>query len=903
LKVLALASVIFCCSNLAQAQLPQPLVFSSGGAVALRNDQTGALIPTNGSPFAAAGQNLTLDVQGRFLFSIGENSIHMFQITDTSTGKYQEVPNSPFASTNTKSPIFIAVEPTGQFIAVVDLVGQNPGESLVETFKIDASSPGAPALVPVPGSAVELVSTPVSGGVVQPPNAQKFLIYMGPNPFSSDTTIRAGENFESVTIDAQSGNLLGIQNQPDNSTGRSFAMDPQGRFVVIGRGLHDGQLQLRSITPNFPSANLTIAQSLFPIQIYVDSTGAFLYVSYDPDPTNKVHIFAINPVNGAMSETSSSPLPGAASVPLFNADPTGPFQYGGDFQPDLVHGFTVDPQTGYFVEIAGSPFTVAGAGVLTFSIPSGQQGVSGPAISLSTTSLSFSSMQTGSSSQPQNVTLMSDGAGALSINSIALGGPDAAEFLESDTCHPPNVLQPKNFCAISVTFNPVTPGPKQAMLTITDDAPGSPHSVQIGGTAVAPPPPAPAVTIAPNPVNFPAIAQGTTSTPINITVTNSGNAVLHITTVTIGGNNSADFSNPASNCSGNAIPANSTCSISVTFVPLAPGHRTETISLADDAADSPQVISVSGDATSAPVPAVTMAPNPVNFPTITQGTSGTPISVTVTNSGSATLHITTVAIGGNNSADFSNPASNCSGNAIPANSTCSISVTFVPLAAGQRSETISLADDASGSPQVITVMGNANPAINVGAAPAGSTSAAVSAGATAQFQLQLTPGANYTGNVTFACTGAPFGAMCQAPALTIANGSVMPFTVSVTTSGAAHAQLLPLRPRVFLAGQFRMTPLLPFFAVLLGLFIAGRAFRETLAPRHRALASALAAVACISLISAAGCGGGSSQASVTPPPPVITPQGTSTLTITPSATNSAGKPLQLAPVQLTLTVN
>jgi hypothetical protein len=90
-------------------------------------------------------------------------------------------------------------------------------------------------------------------------------------------------------------------------------------------------------------------------------------------------------------------------------------------------------------------------------------------------------------------------------------------------------------------------------------------------------------------------------------------------------------------------------------------------------------------------------------------------------------------------------------------------------------------------------MGNANPAMNVGATPTGSTTAAVNAGATAQYQLQLTPGANYTGNVTFTCTGAPLGAACQAPALTIANGSVMPFTVSVTNSGAAHAQLLPPR--------------------------------------------------------------------------------------------------------------
>jgi hypothetical protein len=284
---------------------------------------------------------------------------------------------------------------------------------------------------------------------------------MGPNPFSSDTIIRAGEDFESITIDPQSGNLLGIQSQPDNSTGRSFAMDPQGRFVVIGRGLHDGQLQLQSITPNFPSANLTIGQSLFPIQIYVDSTGAFLYVSYDPDPTNKVHIFAINPANGAMSETSSSPLPGAASVPLFNADPTGPFQYGGDFAPDLLHGFTVDPQTGYFVEIAGSPFTVPGGGVLTFSIPSGQQGVSGPSISLSTTSLSFSSLQTGSVSQPQSVTLTSNGAAALSVNSIVLGGPVLASLFTRMRHLSPAERARQNFCAMSVTFQPVTPGPKQ----------------------------------------------------------------------------------------------------------------------------------------------------------------------------------------------------------------------------------------------------------------------------------------------------------------------------------------------------------------------------------------------------------------------------------------------------------
>ena len=790
-KLLALASLIFCCSNLALAQLPQPLVFSSGGAVVLRNDQTGSLTPVTGSPFNSAGQNLTVDVQGRFLFSPGTDSIHMYHVTDATTGAYQEVPHSPFSSSNTKSPAFIAVEPTGQYIAVVNLVGQLPGESLVETFKIDAS---APALIPV--SFVELVSRPVAAGFAQPPNAQEFFIYMGPNPSSSNVVIHNGEDFERVTIDPQTGNLLGIQNLPDTSTGRSFAMDPQGRFVLIGHGQMQGRIDLQSITPNFPNGSFLVSQNLFPGQLFVDSTGAFVYATFEPDPSNKVHILAINPATSAMTETPSSPLPGAIGVPLFFPDPTGPYQYGDGAQPNQLRGFSVDPQTGYFVEISGSPFTVAGSGSLTFSIPPGQQGVSGPSISLSANSLSFPSQQTNSPSQPQMLTITSNGQQALSLNTVALGGPDAADFLESDTCHAPNLLQPKTFCSASVTFKPLTPGPKQANLAITDDAPGSPHSVPLTGTAVAPPPPAPAVTISPNPASFPTITQGTTS--------------------------------------------------------------------------------------------------------------GNPISITVTNSGGATLHISTVTVAGNNSSEFSNSMAACSTAVIAPNGSCSVSVTFAPLTVGPHSETISLADDAPGPPQMIQVNGNAIPAVVVGPAPSGSTSASVNAGATAQYQLLLTPGTGFTGSVTFTCTGVPLGAVCQAPSLMVSGNNAMPFMISVTTSGPAHALLFPRSPTGIPTGKLPAPLFLLLFATLFCLLIVPLV-RAT--PQRRLLqrrsAFASASLLFLALFAASGCGGGTGYQSgaVTPPPPVITPQGSSTLTVTPSATNSAGKPLQLSPIQLSLTVN
>jgi hypothetical protein len=58
-------------------------------------------------------------------------------------------------------------------------------------------------------------------------------------------------------------------------------------------------------------------------------------------------------------------------------------------------------------------------------------------------------------------------------------------------------------------------------------------------------------------------------------------------------------------------------------------------------------------------------------------------------------------------------------------------------------------------------------------------------------------------------------------------------------------------------------------------------------------------------LNSAGCGGGSiSLANAESTPKIVTPRGTSTLTITPLVTTAAGKQLPaLPPIQLTLIVN
>jgi arylsulfate sulfotransferase len=116
-----------------------------------------------------------------------------------------------------------------------------------------------------------------------------------------------------------------------------------------------------------------------------------------------------------------------------------------------------------------------------------------------------------------------------------------------------------------------------------------------------------------------------------------------------------------------------------------------------------------------PVPSVLLSSSSITFPATNQGLSSTPMMVTVTNSGTAALTISSVAAGGSNPGDFTN-TNTCTA-AINAMGTCSISVTFVPTVPGPRSETITLTDNASGSPQIINVTGTANPPIAVTVAP------------------------------------------------------------------------------------------------------------------------------------------------------------------------------------------
>ena len=874
----------------ARAQLKQPFVFGPNTAgpgpgilVFVRNDATGVLTPVPGSPFPSKApvNRLALDFNGRFLFvATSANNIEMYTI-DPNTGALQEVPNSPFASATTNGVVFMSTESTGQFLYVIDSVGSKPNVSAVESFQIDAVNldliPAAAGATDLPGlfaSGATHLSGKAFYAILNQPNAS------GSFPANTPYFLLFDSSNGTFTFP----NVL----SPLSIDGISLALDPQGRNVALGTSSSVTVQQLQSDGTLGPN-NLSVSLGATADSMSFDTLGRFLYLSFNApgSPSGfQVHIYSPS----SLLELANSPLPsGFPPTRSWSVDPTAPLIYA-----DKV--YQVDPQTGIPNEILStSPVSVP----VVFGLVPGSQPVSGPSALPSPAALSFGSLTTGQTSGAQTLTISSVGGQALSLNSITITGSNASDFSTTgNTCTAPGVLQPGASCSLMISFSPSAAGARSASLTITDNAAPPTLSVPLSGTGVAP---GPAVTLIPGSLNFGTITQGT-SAPLNVSVTNAGTATLNISSVTLGGANPGDFSSSSASCMS-PIAVNSSCTIAVTFTPQASGLRSATLLISDDAPGSPQTVSLDGTgAASGTTPAITFSPAAISFSSTTQGASSAAQTLTVSNSGNATLHVSSLSLAGPNASEFTF-ANNCTAPVAPASS-CNISLIFSPLGVGQRAANLMVSDDAPSSPQTISLSATANSAVTAGAAPGGSTSATVSAGQPAQFQLQLTPGVGFTGAVSLSCTGAPLGAMCQVPSsVAVSNGAATPFTATVTTSGPAFAPpLTPVRfPRPPLA------PALPFAMLALLLVLVLDRYRRS-APAAAHTRFALAGILAVFSVAFcfAGCGGGGGSAVVAPPPPTVTvtPSGSYTITINFSANSSSGQPLQqLPPLQLTLKVN
>ncbi len=520
-------------------------------------------------------------------------------------------------------------------------------------------------------------------------------------------------------------------------------------------------------------------------------------------------------------------------------------------------------------------------------------GVGIPMVSPSPTSLAFGNELVGSTSSTQTLTITNPGTGALSITSVVA----SAGYAETNTCG--SSIAAGASCTVSVNFDPTVSGGDAGTITITDNAAGSPQTVALSGTGVAP-----VVTLAPTSLTFTSQAVGSTSAPQTVTLTNSGTAALTVSS--IGG--IGDFA-VTNNCP-NSLAAQSSCLLSVTFTPQSTGTRSGFISLTDSATGSPQSIDLTGTGVPPAGPIVGLSPSSLTFPSQLLGTSSLPETITLTNTGGTALTVTGVT---SSSAEYG--VLNACGSTVAAGSSCAIGVFFDPAASGSQPATLTITDNATGGHQTVSLSGAG---MDFSLTAANST-ATTTPGGTVGYSVYVVPVAGFKDAVSLTCSGAPAQSTCTVTPGSIAPGGSSPAAVQVSVTTTSSSGLSPggsrnpmrlgpaplgLPPFGLLIRESRANPhawlwILAFvlLSLLLSPMLAGARGRGARAGIVR-LAPAMALLLLALTVATAGCGGGMS--SVTPATNAGTPQGSYELTVTGSF--KSGATVLVHTVTLKLTV-
>ncbi len=333
------------------------------------------------------------------------------------------------------------------------------------------------------------------------------------------------------------------------------------------------------------------------------------------------------------------------------------------------------------------------------------------------------------------------------------------------------------------------------------------------------------ITSGNSPLSFGAVTSGQTAQQ-KVTLTNSGTDALTIHRVTT----QPPFQ--ATTTCGAALAPGAACTVSLSYAPvyeLTAGSTssslrqdTGVLTIESDAASSPDVLQLTGAAnavpaaqpsSASPLATYTISSGALTFAATQVGNVSATQTLTLTNTGSTTLHIGSIAA----PADFT--ASSACTTLIPAAS-CSISVQFTPTdlsTQSSRTGTLEIQSDASDPLEFVTLLGSSTPApltlspttldfgnVNVGGreqlsvTATNTGSSAITLGAlTATGAYSATngtcPASGGTlaagAQCTFAVTFAPTSTGAQIGTLSVASSATqLPLTVALTGVGTAVQQ-------------------------------------------------------------------------------------------------------------------
>ncbi|MCU1303537.1 MAG: repeat containing protein [Candidatus Sulfotelmatobacter sp.] len=178
-------------------------------------------------------------------------------------------------------------------------------------------------------------------------------------------------------------------------------------------------------------------------------------------------------------------------------------------------------------------------------------------------------------------------------------------------------------------------------------------------------------------------------------------------------------------------------------------------------------------------PAVTLSSSALKMGQYALGTTGHPVPLTLTGAGGADVNFSGLTFTGPNASDFSVQTNGC-GTPVSPQAACTVQLVLTPHAYGPETGTLNIADNVTGSPQLVTLSGF-GPDFAIADSP---NTLTVTAGSAGVSTVSLTPQARFAQAVTLACSGLPAGASCSFSnnPVQLYGGSVQSSTLTIQTS-------------------------------------------------------------------------------------------------------------------------
>jgi hypothetical protein len=303
----------------------------------------------------------------------------------------------------------------------------------------------------------------------------------------------------------------------------------------------------------------------------------------------------LNPITLTFPSTTINATSPAQNITISNTNGNPialqiPSIVGADFKITAnTCGASLGPSVGCTVAITFTP-TASGSrsGTFTITDDAGTQtaslsgiGTSPATDALSPLALTFVPQQITTASAAQQITLTNTGDLPLTLIAAQITSGD---FTAVNACG--NSLNPHSTCSINVAFQPKNVGLLTGVLSVSDQY--RTQTVTLNGTGLAPP----GVSLAPfSTVIFPATGVGITAAAQTVTLTNNGGVPLLVQGIVITG----DFVVvPGSNTCGSTVAVSAACTMQVAFVPTIGGPRSGTLTVTDSAANSPQILTLTG---------------------------------------------------------------------------------------------------------------------------------------------------------------------------------------------------------------------------------------------------------------------------------------------------------------------